>query len=342
MLCRSAFWFVGLPWQIWQSRKLLRQEALAQLMVINGGYPGGDACLAATLAWATLGGKRRAWHNFHNLALPYPTSLPRRIKERLTDALIARYARGFISVSRACLASLAKQRPVFSGKPAFAIYNGINPISPEPSSDLRRELELPAHARIILMLGVYELRKGHAFAIDVMEVLLEQCPDAWLLACGDGSETEIGGVRARRDPSPARDRIILQGHRYDLANLLAQADVLIMPSQAQESFGYTVAEAMACGVPVVASDIGGLPEVVAHEVTGYVVHHDDVQLFASSIATVLLNPAVARRMGELGRQRYQDNFQALRMGMQYHELLVRGLSRLASEHQPHLDRNSTP
>ncbi len=324
MLCRGAFWFVGFPWQVHQCRKLLQGRGLERLMVINGSYPGGDACLAATVAWATLAPAERAWHNFHNLALSYPSSPLRRIKEKLVDALVARSAAGFVSVSQACLASLARQRPVFADRPAGTIYNGINALMAERRTDLRAELGLPPHSRIVLMLGVYEPRKGHAFAIGVMESVVRHCPDAWLMACGDDSDAEMQAVQAVRDASPARTHVLLQRHRHDLPNLLAQVDLLIMPSQAQESFGYAVVEAMACGLPVVASDIGGLPEVVADGLTGRVVRHDDAETFASHVIALLRDPELARRMGEAGRRRYHEKFQAARMGAQYYCLLVQG------------------
>jgi len=335
VLCRGAFWLTGFPWQVRQCRKLLRGHGLDRLMVINGGYPGGDACLAATVAWAHLTRAERAWHNFHNLALSYPQSPLRRIKEKLVDALVARSAAGFVSVSQACLASLARQRPVFTDRPAGAIYNGIDALTAERRTDLRAELGLPPHSRIVLMLGVYEPRKGHAFAISVMESVARYLPDAWLLACGDGNDAEIQAVQAVRDASPVRTHVLLQRHRHDLPNLLAQVDLLIMPSQAQESFGYAVVEAMACGLPVVVSDVGGLPEVVADGLTGHVVRHDDAETFAGHVIALLRDPSLARRMGEAGRRRYHEKFQAARMGAQYHRLLVQGTFQQAPMALPH-------
>jgi glycosyltransferase involved in cell wall biosynthesis len=308
-------------------------------MVINGGYPGGDACLAATVAWALIAPHARAWHNFHNLALSYPSGSLRRLKERWVDAMVARAAAGFVSVSEACSASLVLARPVFADKPASVIYNGIASFEAARNGDLREELGLPAQSRIVLMLGVYEPRKGHAFAIGMMAKVVEVFPDAWLLACGDGSEEEMRAVEVVRDQSPARCHILLHRHRHDLPNLLAQVDVLIMPSQAQESFGYTVVEAMACSLPVVVSDIGGLPEVASDGLSGYVVRYDDANAFAERIVAILSDGVLARRLGKAGRQRYEENFQAVGMGAKYHRLFAQGTSLEATSAPPLPDRS---
>lgn len=336
LLCRGVFWLAGFPRQVRQCRKLLRGYRLDRLMVINGGYPGGDACLAATVAWARLAPQALAWHNFHNLVLPYPSSQLRRLKEKWVDVLVARAATGFVSVSQACATGLARARPAFADKPVGAIYNGIAPLTAERCGDLREELGLPPYSRIVLMLGVYEPRKGHAFGISVIEQVARQCPEVWLLACGDGSDEEMRAVTAVREASPVCTHIILQPHRDDLPNLLAQVDLLIMPSQAQESFGYTVVEAMACALPVVVSDIGGLPEVVADGLTGYVVHHDDAKAFADRIVRLLRDSDLAQRMGEAGRRRYHEKFQAGRMAAHYHHLITQDTSQKAPTSPPSL------
>ena len=338
LFCRFTFWVAGFPWQVQQCRKLLGSHRPDRLMVINGGYPGGDACLAATVAWALIAPHARAWHNFHNLALSHPSDLLRRLKERWVDAMVARAAAGFVSVSEACAASLVLARPVFADKPVTGIYHGIASFKAARSRDLREELGLPAQSRIVLMLGVYEPRKGHAFAIGMMASVVQLFPDAWLLACGDGSDEAMRAVEVGRDQSPARGRILLQRHRHDLPNLLAQVDLLIMPSQAQESFGYTVVEAMACSLPVVVSDIGGLPEVASDELTGYVVRHDDADAFAERIVAILSNTVLARRLGEAGRKRYEEKFQAAGMGVKYHHLLTQGTLGNSAPVPPRQDR----
>lgn len=291
-----------------------------RLMVINGGYPGGDACLAATLGWHRHGHKPRAWHNFHNLVLPYPRHPLRRLKELFIDRCVSHAAAGFVTVSRACMMTLVERAPLVTTERAF-IYNGVTLEQAKPDAITAYEPELTGTARLILMPAVYETRKGHAFMIRVMEKIVQNVPDAILLICGDGSQAEVEIVRQLRDASSVAERIILHGHRNDLGNLLLRADVLVLPSQGQESFGYTAVEAMALGCPVVVTDVGGLPEVVDDGGSGFVVAHDDEHTFADRIVALLQDEVLRTRMGVAGVQRYQHRFGASRMAIEYCKLL---------------------
>jgi spore coat protein SA len=102
---------------------------------------------------------------------------------------------------------------------------------------------------------------------------------------------------------------------------MLQADVLVLPSQGQESFGYTAVEAMACSCPVVVTDVGGLPEVVDNGGSGYVIARHDVGALAERIVTLLQNQGLRQRMGVAGVQRYKQRFTASRMAEEYFSLL---------------------
>lgn len=321
-LFRAAFWLFGFPYLVFKTAQLFRRSGVDRLMVINGGYPGGDACLAATIAWHWSAPGRRAWHNFHNLVWPYPTQPLRRIKERAVDLFVARAVEGFVTVSNACLATREIRPPLLTSR-GEVIYNGIAPIIPELNESLTDQLGLPKNSQIVLMLAVYESRKGHAFMIRAMEQVVRQMPTAILLICGDGTEEEVQAVRKLCEASSARCHIVLWGHRRDLSNLLAQTSVLVLPSQAQESFGYTAVEAMACGCPVVVTDVGGLPEVVEDGSCGFVVQREDVSGLAEKIALLLGDENLRKRMGAAGTKRYHDLFRGSRMAAEYFNLLER-------------------
>ena len=96
-----------------------------------------------------------------------------------------------------------------------------------------------------------------------------------------------------------------------------------MPSQSYESFGYTALEAMCCQVPVVVTNVGGLPEVVKDEVCGYVVNHRNVESFANRLIKILCDNDLRYRMGDQGRQLYETNFTADRMARQYANLICK-------------------
>lgn len=320
LLFRAAFWLFGFPYLVFKTGQLFRRSGADRLMVINGGYPGGDACLAATIAWRRSGRGPRAWHNFHNLVLPYSRQPLRQLKEQLVDRCVARAAAGFVTVSQACMLTLSTRSPLAAAERAFT-YNGIAPLDAGSGPAPAGEPELPPASRLILMPAVYELRKGHAFMIRAMEEIVRQVPQAVLLICGDGTPAEVDAVRRLREGSSVAGRIVLQGHRRDLAKLLLQADVVVLPSQGQESFGYTAVEAMACGCPVVVTDVGGLPEVVDNDGSGYVVARDDEHALVDRIVSLLHDESLRQRMGAAGIQRYRKMFSASRMAEEYFHLL---------------------
>ena len=326
LLFRALFWVFGFPYLLIQTRGLFKKFNPDRLMVINGGYPGGDACLAATIAWASMNPKAPAWHNFHNLVLPYSIQPLLNLKERLVDYFVTRAAAGFVTVSAACMATLDARPRLGESTRAF-IYNGIVPIADTPTTSLAGELGLPSDTSLILMLAVYEPRKGHVFMLRAIEEVIRRVPAAALLICGDGNPEEIERVQEIRNASAFAQRIFLQGHRKDVVNLLSQAAVLVLPSQGQESFGYSVIEAMACGCPVVVTNIGGLPEVVEDGVSGFVVPSDDWRAFADQIVTLLQDGTLRNQMREAGKTRYRELFQAQRMADEYWRLLE-GVARL--------------
>ena len=316
LMAKVLFRLVGILYLVFKTRQLLSAAHLDWLMVINGSYPGGDACIGATMAWATIQPGRLAWHNVHNLAIPYHRSVLRRTKERVIDWMMARSVAGFIGVSSSCIESLSIRSGLHGCQKIFA-YNGIEPINSVPASSLREELSLPAGAQIVLMLAVYEPRKGHDFMIRVMQDVVAAVPEAYLLVCGDGTEKERQAVQYLRAMSPVASHVVLQPHRPDIGNVMGQVEVLVAPSQSDESFGYTVAEAMACGLPTVVTNVGGLPEVVEHGVTGYAVGRADAKEFAAKVVLLLRNKVQRRQMGQMGLKRFQKHFLAERMAREY-------------------------
>ena len=318
-ICKIVFWIVGFIYQVKVLKKRFSQIILDRLLVINGGYPAGDACLAATVAWGKLNRDQLAWHNFHNFVLPLPTSLLRRMKENWIDKQVANSIQGFVSVSQSCRDSL-DNRPLFKNLRREFIYNGMMPLEIKHKSDLRSELSLVNETQIILMLGVYEPRKGHHFIINVMERVVSICTSAHLLICGDGNKEEVQVVEELRRQSKVSSHIHLSGHR-EITNLFQQTDLLVVPSQAYESFGYTALEAMSFKLPVVVTNIGGLPEVVKNEECGYIVDYKNVDDFANRIIKLLQDKSLRIQMGKNGYNRCNSHFTAKRMAQEYADIV---------------------
>jgi glycosyltransferase involved in cell wall biosynthesis len=162
-------------------------------------------------------------------------------------------------------------------------------------------------------------RKGIRFLLEAAAQLKPQFPDLKVVLAGDGFERpEL--VRLADQLGIAADVTFLGWvPNSDLPPYYRAAAVSVIPSL-EEGFGIPAAEAMGCEVPVVASDAGGLPEVVENGVTGLVVPRGDADALARAIQTLLTDPERRREMGQAGRARALRLFDWDRSAEQFEQL----------------------
>lgn len=153
----------------------------------------------------------------------------------------------------------------------------------------------------LLFVGRLHERKGFPTAIEAFHLLADGRADLRMVVAGNGEDR---GAVDRLDPA-LRARVMLLGSvpHDDLPPYHAACDVFLAPSVGGESFGIVLVEAMAAGLPVVASRIPGYDEVVTDGVEGFLVPPRDPAAVAAAAAAVLDDPALARKMGEAGRER---------------------------------------
>jgi phosphatidylinositol alpha-mannosyltransferase len=155
--------------------------------------------------------------------------------------------------------------------------------------------------RIVLWVGRLDPQKGFIVAVRAFERVARNDPDAWFVVVGDGRDRDA----VRLLPAVVRRRVAMLGpvDHAALPAYLAAARVFVAPATGQESFGIVLVEAMAAGVPVVASDIPGYREVVRGEVDGVLVPSGDPDALAAGIERVLSDEALRTRLAAAGRQR---------------------------------------
>jgi N-acetyl-alpha-D-glucosaminyl L-malate synthase BshA len=141
-------------------------------------------------------------------------------------------------------------------------------------------------------------------AVRVLERVNRQRP-AVLLMVGDGPERTAAQALARR--LGVEERVRFLGQRDSAESLLALADLFLLPTEL-ESFGLAALEAMACGVPVIGTDAGGLPEVVRSGETGVLVPVGDVEAMARTALEILESPGRRKTMGAAARRRAVEHF----------------------------------
>lgn len=167
----------------------------------------------------------------------------------------------------------------------------------------RRRLGVEPDERVLLYAGRIEPLKGLDVAIDALAALEPPRP-LLLIVGGDGHATaEMRRLHARAARAGVADRLRFVGSQpqAELPAIYSLADVCIVPSF-YESFGMAALEAQACGTPVVASRVGGLPSAVRDGVTGFLVPWRCPQPFAEQIDLLLRNEALRRRFGESARE----------------------------------------
>ena len=218
-----------------------------------------------------------------------------------------RWCRAAISVSR----YTAEQ----SGPPGLAkpvIYNPVNLARFDAGHSLRGELGLTESDVVIAFLGQIREIKGVSDFITMARAI--DAPNARFLIAGEcrdpkkfpGSYTPVDLEQLAG--GDARIRYI--GYRKDVENVYHTADIVVVPSRWQEPLGLINLEAGACRKPVVATRVGGIPEVVEDGVNGFLVEPGDVSRLAERVTQLIADPALRNRLGEAGRVKVEQDFTA--------------------------------
>jgi alpha-1,3-rhamnosyl/mannosyltransferase len=239
----------------------------------------------------------------HDLAvLRYPETLPLKVRWSLRPFLersVERAAR-LVVPSRATAREVEAVFPAARGK-LRVIPHGVDPeFVPLPAEAVRTErARRGAPAGYFLFVGSLEPRKNVALLLDAWEAIRREQGEAalplFVVGPAGWKNREVG---ARLDAlAPLGVRRLGRLERADLARLVASATALVYPSL-YEGFGLPVAEAMACGVPVVVSDRSSLPEVAGDG--GLTVDADDAGALAAALEAIATEPERARRLGERG------------------------------------------
>jgi D-inositol-3-phosphate glycosyltransferase len=203
--------------------------------------------------------------------------------------------------------------------------------APGDRNGARNAIDLPLDCPVLLFVGRIQPLKGPDVAVRALAELKR--PDALLLIVGGASGLE-GGDEMRHLEGLITElgvegqvRFIEPQPHHILSTYYRASDVVLVPSRS-ESFGLVALEASACGIPVVASGVGGLLTLVDHEDTGFLVPERDPALYARYIGEILDHPDRAARMGQRGAARarqYTWGFAAARLRRVYTDLTVREL-----------------
>jgi N-acetyl-alpha-D-glucosaminyl L-malate synthase BshA len=193
--------------------------------------------------------------------------------------------------------------------------------------ELRRRFSRDESSRVVIHVSNFRPVKRIDAVVAIFARICRQVP-ARLLLVGDGPE--LGTVYRVSRELGVSDRIDAVGAQEAIIPLLSAADVFLLPSS-QESFGLAALEAMACEVPVVASRVGGLPEVIEHGVSGFLHAPDDIDAMACSAVSVLTDATLHERVATAARDRVANRFCSDRVVPMYEAYYEQVLERAPAE-----------
>ena len=172
---------------------------------------------------------------------------------------------------------------------------------------------VPASSPCVGIIGLLVAWKGQDVFLRAVKRVLEKVPDAYAFVIGgppSGGRDYQESLHALAAELGIAERVVFTGFRTDVPDVLRLLDVVAHASVKPEPFGRVIAEAMAMGRPVVASNAGGPTEIVENGQTGFLVPPHDEEELAARIIELLQDPAMAKRMGEAGRRAALERFSA--------------------------------
>jgi glycosyltransferase involved in cell wall biosynthesis len=199
------------------------------------------------------------------------------------------------------------------------IYNGINVrlTRNESPAVLRAELGIHEHDIVIGTAGRLEAQKGLDLFIGAMPIILQRLPEARFVIVGGGSLE--GALKEQAARLKVDHRTIFTGSRVDAVDIVQLLDCFVSTSNF-EGMPMALLEAMALAKPIVATAVGGVPEVVLDGYNGHLIRSRDPQVVANAVLGILTSPARRSEFGANGRRRYDDRFTAEAMARAYEGL----------------------
>lgn len=236
--------------------------------------------------------------------VPRRASLWKRAAVRLINAPLNR-ALSVSEYGRRCLTS----HDLIPPRAIERVYNAVDfSMVGGTGDEFRRKHGIPAERPLVIQVSWIRPEKGIADLIEAARRVIEQEPQAHFAVVGEGSwreeyqrQAEVAGLGGNITWTGLIENPFAEG-------VYSAADVVCQLSRWEEVFGWVIAEAMATGKPLVATRVGGIPELVEHGETGFLVNRGDAGAAASSILTLLRDPDLREKMGCAGRKRAAERF----------------------------------
>ena len=263
-------------------------------------------------------------HTVHGFAFHDEEPLWRQMLFRNLERLASRWSDRMIFISQPLIDWALKDHIVGEDK-ITKIYSGIqldkfHPVKSEEKDQIRSKWSLQKEEAVVGIVSKLWEGKGHTVLIEAFKLLKEKIKDAKLVIVGEGYLYDE--LFRRVGNNGLRDSVLFTGFQMDVSEIIATFDVAVLPSFF-EGMGRVILEAMAMEKPIVASRVGGIPDLIDQGINGLLVRPGDARELADALERVLSDNGLAKRLGREGRKRIKDQFSA--------DVMVRSIEELYRE-----------
>ena len=263
--------------------------------------------------WASILTRVPIVYTEHDRSFPTPLRL------KYFHYFFGKYATAVIAVSKTVKENLEKYEHIKNVK---VIYNGIDPDLFKPASIeekvlKKKQLGLNKNDFVLGNVGRMDYWKNQRILIEILPDLKKISPQIKLILVGGGEEE--GNLKKSAIKKGVKNDVIFLGQRSDVNQILKAFDIFVFPSLT-EGLPLVVIEAMATGLPIVASHVGGIPELVVNGETGFLVSPTSKEEIKETIIKLLDNPKLRKEMGQIARKRFETHFSLPQMVQKYIEV----------------------
>ena len=263
-------------------------------------------------------------HTVHGFAFHDEEPLWRQMLFRNLERLASRWSDRMIFISQPLIDWALKDHIVGEDK-ITKIYSGIqldkfHPVKSEEKDQIRSKWSIKKEEAVVGIVSKLWEGKGHTVLIEAFKLLKEKIKDAKLVIVGEGYLYDE--LFRRVGNNGLRESVLFTGFRMDVSEIIATFDVAVLPSFF-EGMGRVILEAMAMEKPIVASRVGGIPDLIDEGINGLLVRPGDARELADALERVLSDNGLAKKLGKEGRKKIKDQFSA--------DVMVRSIEKLYRE-----------
>jgi glycosyltransferase involved in cell wall biosynthesis len=229
-----------------------------------------------------------------------------------TEFVFSLFTKKIICISNSVKQFVEKDLGIDTKKTCL-IYNGcrINDSDKAKKKIDRRSLGISKDDFVIITVASLVRHKGHQVLIDAVCILARSYQNLRLLIVGDGPLRDSLNTYVKA--LQLSEKIIFTGEKENVFPLLKLADIFVLSSITREGLGMALIEAMAVGLPLIGSRLGGIPEIIKHGVNGFLFSQGNAEELAESIEKLIKNKEMAVNLGERGKEIFREKFTCQKM-----------------------------